>query len=71
VTPNWRIVPCLDCGTEGRIYITDYDQRGSPDNYWGERDIGPCESCDGTGGEIVETFLIELADLDQIGEAVS
>ena len=58
-----RIVPCLDCGTEGRIYIADYfyDRDGLQQ---GERDDGPCPSCEGTGGELIETDPITLEDLD-------
>lgn len=58
-----RIVPCEHCGTEGRIYerADFYDRQYG----WqpGERDLGPCEACEGTGGEIVETEPITLEDL--------
>lgn len=59
---NFRVVACEACGTEGRIYVTDYD---SENGCWGERDDGPCPYCDGTGGEIIETQTIEMKDLDE------
>lgn len=59
---NARIIPCEACGTEGRLYVTDYDY----ENGWGERDDGPCPWCEGTGGELIETQSIELADLEDM-----
>jgi hypothetical protein len=50
-----RIVPCEACGSEGRILRGQYED---------ERDCGPCPHCEGTGGEIIETQPIELADYE-------
>lgn len=57
-----RIVFCEACQSEGRIYVSD---GFSWDDGPRERDIGPCEVCEGTGGEIVEVQPIDLSDLDQ------
>lgn len=61
---DFRIVCCSYCDSEGRVLIREdyYDRQYG----WqpGERDIGPCEACDGTGGEIIEVFAIEAEDLD-------
>lgn len=51
-----RVWPCQWCGSEGRIYS------GHP-NDPNPRDEGPCEACEGTGGEIIETEPIEMEDL--------
>lgn len=48
-----RIIPCTSCGSEGRIYRGQYED---------ERDCGPCEACEGTGGEIVETEPVTFED---------
>ena len=56
-----RIVQCSACDGEGRLYEADCDWQHGP----GERDIGPCDQCEGTGGEIIDTQPIELEDLDQ------
>lgn len=58
-----RVVACEACGTEGRLYVTNYD---ASQGCWGERDIGPCPYCDGTGGEIIETQPIEMEDLGEV-----
>ena len=55
-----RIVACEACGTEGRVLVTVPGQ-------WDPEDRGPCPYCDGTGGEIIETQPIEMADLDAEG----
>ena len=54
-----RIVACEACGTEGRIY------HGNGDKPWDY--VEECPYCDGTGGEIVTTQPIEMADLDSEG----
>lgn len=51
---NERIVPCEACGTEGRIAV------GDPDT----GHYKPCEYCDGTGGEVIETQPVELVQCD-------
>lgn len=52
MTPEVTIVPCDDCGSEGRIL------RG-----WGNdpdpRDYGPCQTCEGTGMMLVELEEVE------------
>ena len=58
----WRVVLCEACGSEGRLYVTDYD---SSQGCWGERDIGPCPYFEGTGGEIIAVQPIDMEDLDQ------
>ena|SRR5258708_684000 len=55
-----RIVACEACGTEGRIYHGDGDK---PWHYLEE-----CPYCEGTGGEIITTQPIEMADLDGEGD---
>lgn len=55
-----RIVPCQCCGSEGRIYDKYYTWQDG----WIDRDIGPCEACEGTGGEIIETEPITMEDLE-------
>jgi hypothetical protein len=52
--PDWRIVLCECCGSEGRIYHGEYDDGWSK----------PCDVCEGTGGEIIETQPITMEDLD-------
>lgn len=54
-----RIVACEACGTEGRIY------HGNGDKPWDY--VEECPYCDGTGGEIITTQPIEMADLDSEG----
>jgi hypothetical protein len=54
-----RIVACEACGTEGRVYHGDGDK---PWDY-----VEECPYCDGTGGEIITTQPIEMADLDAEG----
>jgi hypothetical protein len=54
-----RIVACEACGTEGRVLQSN----GGPDDI----DCGECPYCDGTGGEIITTQPIEMADLDSEG----
>jgi hypothetical protein len=54
-----RIVPCEACGTEGRVY------HGNGDKPWDY--VEECPYCDGTGGEIITTQPIEMADLDAEG----
>jgi len=54
-----RIVACEACGTEGRIY------HGNCDKPWDY--VEECPYCDGTGGEIITTQPIEMADLDAEG----
>lgn len=54
-----RVVLCEACGSEGRIYCGQYED---------ERDTGPCPWCEGTGGELIETQPITLADLDEAFE---
>ena len=51
-----RIIPCTHCGSEGRLYS------GHP-NDPNPCDEGGCPVCEGTGGEIIETESVELADL--------
>lgn len=53
---NARIVACFDCGTEGKLYIGQYED---------ECYVCDCPSCEGTGGEIVETEPVTLADMDE------
>jgi hypothetical protein len=53
---SYTIQPCDVCGTEGRIYRGLY-----ADEYDDE-----CPCCNGTGGEVIETFPIELSDLDAL-----
>ena len=55
---NERIICCETCGGEGQIYGGEYED---------ERDCGPCEVCEGTGGEIIETQPIEMEDLEYAG----
>ena len=55
-----RIVACEACGTEGRRYYSVAGQ-------WDPVDGGPCPYCEGTGGEIITTQPIEMADLDSEG----
>lgn len=59
---DWRVVGCEACGTEGRIYRSAGHDRttGAPQ----EDDCGPCPYCEGTGGEMVPVFPIDLTDLD-------
>ena len=54
-----RIVACEACGTEGRVLRSN----GGPDDI----DCGECPYCEGTGGEIITTQPIEMADLDGEG----
>ena len=54
-----RIVACNACGTEGRVY------HGNGDKPWDY--VEECPYCDGTGGEIITTQPIEMADLDSEG----
>jgi hypothetical protein len=54
-----RIVACEACGTEGRIF------HGNGDKPWDY--VEECPYCDGTGGEIITTQPIEMADLDAEG----
>ena len=57
-----RIVACEACGTEGRVLVTMPGE-------WDPEDRGPCPYCEGTGGEIITTQPIEMADLDDGGAA--
>lgn len=52
------IQPCEACGSEGRIY------RSAPTYYepLAEADCGPCPYCEGTGGELIETFPVDPYD---------
>jgi len=61
---NERIVPCAPCGTEGRIYerALVHERNAAPHD--DDVDVGPCTVCEGTGGEIVETELIDDDDYD-------
>lgn len=52
-----RIWPCQWCGSEGRIY-RGYSNDPDP------QDCGPCEACEGTGGELIETESVEMDDLE-------
>jgi hypothetical protein len=52
-----RIVGCEACSTEGRIY------HGNGDKPW--HYVEECPYCEGTGGEIITTQPIEMADLDE------
>jgi hypothetical protein len=62
--PDWQamlsgtIVPCEDCGSEGRIIVS------APTYYepLAERDLGPCPTCEGTGGALIETEPLEPED---------
>lgn len=58
--PDFRIVPCTRCGSEGRLYCGQYED---------ERDCGPCPVCEGTGGEIIEVDPIDLEDLEAGNDA--
>jgi hypothetical protein len=61
---EWRIVPCENCGTEGRLTW----QTGGMDDYGNPlEDSAPCPCCDETGGEIIAVQPIEIEDLDEIG----
>lgn len=51
---DYRVVLCEACGSEGRIY------HGDPDTGWSE----PCKWCEGTGGELIQVYPIEMEDLD-------
>lgn len=51
---NARVVLCPHCGSEGRLYTSD----GGP--Y--DTDCGPCPTCDGTGGAVIETIPVTLDD---------
>jgi DnaJ-class molecular chaperone len=63
---SWRVVLCEACGSEGRIYIDTYQR----DEYGNMMEAAEeCPYCEGTGGELIETQPIELADLDQMGVA--
>lgn len=55
--PNVRIVCCENCGSEGRVYIGQYED---------ERDNGECPVCEGTGGEIVEVEPITEDDIENL-----
>lgn len=55
--PDYRIVLCEACGSEGRILTNN----GGPDDI----DHGECPYCEGTGGEIVSVQPIEMSDLDE------
>lgn len=48
-----QIVLCETCGSEGRIYRGLYDD---------ERDCGECPACEGTGGEIISVYAIDMED---------
>ena len=61
-----RVVLCEACGSEGRIYVKDWDYDRESGDYYGERDTGPCPWCEGTGGEIILTQPITLEDLDLV-----
>lgn len=54
VMPDYRIVLCEACGSEGRILTSN----GGPD----DTDHGPCPYCEGTGGVIIEVLPIEADD---------
>lgn len=56
-----RIVPCEYCGTEGQLihWSCQCDQYGNPMEYW-----EPCPCCDGTGGETIKVYPIEMEDLE-------
>lgn len=63
---NERIVLCEACGSEGRFYIDTYRR----DEYGNVMErVEECKYCEGTGGEIIETQPIELADLEQMAGA--
>lgn len=69
MSEDFRIVPCEACGSEGRIYIANGDDRetGAPQ----ERDGGPCPYCEGIGGEIISVETITIDDLsDEMAMAV-
>lgn len=52
---NARIVCCDGCGGEGRVLYSD----GGP--Y--DTDGGPCPWCEETGGAVIETEPVDLADI--------
>lgn len=56
---NERIVQCAACNGEGRMFEPCCDWQHGP----GEIDVGPCEECEGTGGQVIETEPVELEDL--------
>lgn len=60
-----RIIPCTHCGSEGRIIrqCIGYEPGCAHPHMHGERDDGECPVCEGTGGEIIETYAIEMEDL--------
>lgn len=61
------LMPCECCGSEGRIYVReDFYCRATG---WtpGERDIGRCEECEGTGGALIPSFPVDLEDLEFLG----
>jgi hypothetical protein len=58
--PDYRIVFCEACGSEGRILTSN----GGP--Y--ETDHGECPYCEGTGGEIIEVLPIEAEDIAEAFE---
>lgn len=49
-TTDYRVVGCEACGTEGQIYSDEYTSV-------------PCPWCEGTGGEVIEVYPIEMKDL--------
>lgn len=66
VTPNneWltedhspRLVCCEACGSEGRIYVGQFDD---------ERDAGECPYCEGTGGELIATRPVTIDDIADV-----
>ena len=59
-----RIICCSVCNGEGRIYVLDHFWDPNTGGGWGDRDIGPCDACEGMGGEIIETEPVELEDLE-------
>lgn len=61
---HWLIVECSGCGGEGRIYQRETYFCRHTGYHEGDVDVGPCEPCEGTGGEIIATQPIELGDLD-------
>jgi hypothetical protein len=61
-----RVVLCETCGSEGRIYVTCTDYSPHWGYTQGQVDIGRCEACEGTGGELIGVAPIDEDDLENM-----